>query len=59
MKIKDVAKLAGVSPSTVSKIVNNKAENINPETRKRVLQIVKEYNYVPYLSLIHIWSLFR
>lgn len=51
MKIKDVAKLAGVSPSTVSKIVNNKAENINPETRKRVLQIVKEYNYVPYSAI--------
>lgn len=51
MKIKDVARLAGVSPSTVSKIVNNKAENINPETRKRVLQIVKEYNYVPYSAI--------
>lgn len=48
MTIKDIAKLAGVSVSTVSKIVNGKDENINPETRKRVLKIVKEYNYVPY-----------
>lgn len=29
MTIKDIANLAGVSISTVSKIVNNKAENIN------------------------------
>ncbi|MDO4169966.1 MAG: PfkB family carbohydrate kinase [Lachnospiraceae bacterium] len=48
MTIKEIAKLAGVSISTVSKIVNNKDQNINPETRSRVLQIVKEYNYTPY-----------
>lgn len=48
MTIKDIANLAGVSISTVSKIVNNKADNINAETRNRVLQIVKEYNYAPY-----------
>lgn len=48
MTIKEIAKLAGVSISTVSKIVNNKADNINIETRNRVLKIVKEYNYTPY-----------
>ena len=48
MTIKEIANLAGVSISTVSKIVNNKAENINIDTRNRVLQIVKEYNYTPY-----------
>ena len=48
MTIKDIAKLAGVSPSTVSKIVNNKDKNINHKTRSRVLGIVKEYNYTPY-----------
>ncbi|MFQ7549916.1 MAG: LacI family DNA-binding transcriptional regulator [Blautia marasmi] len=48
MTIKEIASLAGVSISTVSKIVNNKDENINPETRSRVLKIVKEYNYTPY-----------
>lgn len=48
MTINDVAKLAGVSPSTVSKIVNNKAANINSETIERVLKIVKEYHYSPY-----------
>ena len=48
MTIKDIANLAGVSISTVSKIVNNKAKNINIETKNRVLKIVKEYNYTPY-----------
>ncbi len=48
MTIKEIAQLAGVSISTVSKIVNNKDENINPDTRTRVLKIVKEYNYTPY-----------
>ncbi|MCI8453091.1 MAG: LacI family DNA-binding transcriptional regulator [Lachnospiraceae bacterium] len=51
MTIKEIAKLAGVSISTVSKIVNNKDENINIETRNKVLQIVKEYNYTPYSTV--------
>lgn len=48
MTINEIAQLAGVSISTVSKIVNNKDEHINSETRKRVLNVVKEYNYTPY-----------
>lgn len=48
MTIKEIAQLAGVSISTVSKIVNNKDANINADTRNRVLKIVKDYNYTPY-----------
>lgn len=48
MTISEIAKLAGVSTSTVSKVMNNKAGSIPPETRERVLKIVKEYNYTPY-----------
>lgn len=48
MTIKEIAQLAGVSITTVSRIINNKDENINPQTRSRVLKIVKEYNYTPY-----------
>ena len=47
MKIKDIAKLAEVSPSTVSKIINKKDEYISASTRERVLKIVREYNYQP------------
>ena len=48
MTIKEIAKLADVSVSTVSKVINDKADNINPQTRSRVLRIVKEYNFTPY-----------
>lgn len=48
MNIKEIAEMAGVSTSTVSKIVNKKDGSIGRETRERVLKIVKEYNYTPY-----------
>ena len=54
MTIKEIARLAGVSIATVSKIVNGKDQNINPATRDKVLQIVKEYNYTPYSSIKNI-----
>jgi len=42
----DVAKLAGVSPSTVSYVLSG-ARSISDETRKRVNSAVKELNYRP------------
>jgi len=51
MTIKDIAKLAGVSTSTVSKIMNNKDSHINENTRQRVLSVIKEYNYKPYANI--------
>lgn len=50
MNIKEIAKIANVSPSTVSKIINGKDENISHETRERVLSIIKKYNYKPHYS---------
>lgn len=52
MNIRELADLAGVSASTVSKIMNNKDDSISPATRERVLQIAKQYNYQSYSSLI-------
>ena len=51
MTIKDIANQAGVSVSTVSKIINRKDDNISEETRKRVLQIIKDSEYVPYAGV--------
>lgn len=48
VSIKDIARLSDVSITTVSKIINNKADDISQETIDKVLRIVKEYNYVPY-----------
>lgn len=52
MNIRELAELAGVSASTVSKIMNNKDSSISPSTRERVLRIAKQYNYQSYSSLI-------
>lgn len=52
MNIRELAELAGVSASTVSKIMNNKDSSISPSTRERVLQIAKQYNYQSYSSLL-------
>lgn len=54
MTIKEIAALAGVSVSTVSKIMNGKDENINPATRSRVLKIAKEHHYEPYSTIKNI-----
>lgn len=50
MNIQDVAKLAGVSASTVSKVMNGKDKDISEDTRKKIHKIVAETNYVPYLK---------
>ncbi|MEG0692361.1 MAG: LacI family DNA-binding transcriptional regulator [Oscillospiraceae bacterium] len=44
--IKDVAKMAGVSVATVSRVIN-KENNVQGETKNRVLQAVKNLNYSP------------
>ncbi|MFN6991859.1 MAG: LacI family DNA-binding transcriptional regulator [Fervidobacterium sp.] len=44
--IKDVARKAGVSISTVSYVLNNKGK-VSEATRQRVLQIAQELNYIP------------
>ncbi|HBN28311.1 MAG TPA: LacI family transcriptional regulator, partial [Clostridiaceae bacterium] len=47
--IKDVAKAANVSPSTVSRVLSDN-EKISPETKERVLNIVKELHYHPNIT---------
>ena len=45
-KIEDVAKLAGVSPTTVSRVLNNRGY-ISSETREKVQQAMNDLNYFP------------
>jgi len=47
-KIQDVARLAGVSVSTVSRAFRDDTM-IQEETRQRVLSVVKEMGYYPNL----------
>lgn len=46
MTIKDIAKLAGVSVSTVSRVLNERPD-VSVENRQRVLSVIQEYNYIP------------
>jgi LacI family transcriptional regulator len=44
--IKDVARLSGVSPMTVSRVINE-SDRVRPETRSRVQNAISELGYVP------------
>ena len=44
--IYDIARVAGVSKSTVSRVLN-KQTNISPEAREKVLKAIDELNYQP------------
>lgn len=46
LTIKEIAKLCGISVSTVSRAINNHYD-INPETKKKVQEVIDKYGYVP------------
>jgi LacI family transcriptional regulator/LacI family asc operon transcriptional repressor len=46
MTIYDIARIAGVSTATVSRVVNNTG-NVSKKTRQRVLNVIHEANYTP------------
>lgn len=46
MTIKDIARLCGVSVSTVSRVLNDRPD-VSPEVRQRVLAMVENSNYIP------------
>ncbi len=45
--LRDVAQRSGVSPATVSNVLNNRATRVSDETRRRVLEAIRELNYHP------------
>ena len=44
MSIKEIAELSGVSTATVSRVINNNGR-FSEDTRKKVMDIIKEYDY--------------
>ncbi len=46
MNIRDIARIAGVAVSTVSRVMNNH-QDVGPETRERILKVMEETGYVP------------
>lgn len=48
--LKDVANAAGVSPMTVSNVVNGKTARVGDDIRKLVLEKIDDLRYVPHLK---------
>ncbi|PKM93925.1 MAG: LacI family transcriptional regulator [Firmicutes bacterium HGW-Firmicutes-1] len=46
MNIKDIANATGVSSATVSRVINNSGY-VKEETKQKVLQVIKDNNYIP------------
>ncbi|MDI3548005.1 MAG: LacI family transcriptional regulator [Halanaerobiales bacterium] len=46
LTLKDIARMVGVAESTVSRAINNKP-GVGEETRRKIMKIVKEYNFKP------------
>ena len=49
LTISDIARIAGVSKTTVSFVLNNK-EGISEETRRKVMTVIQQTNYKPTLN---------
>jgi LacI family transcriptional regulator len=49
MTSNDIAKLAGVSRSTVSRVLNRYG-NVPEETRRKVMSVIQRYDYIPNVS---------
>lgn len=49
LSLEDIARLSGVSRSTVSRVINNQAY-VSPETREKVLETIRKYRYQPNLA---------
>ncbi len=46
LNIKDIAKLAGVAVSTVSRVINSHPD-VKEDTREKVLKVIEEAGYIP------------
>ncbi len=49
LTILDIARLAGVSKATVSRVLNQKPD-VDPTTRERILHIMEEHGFVPSIT---------
>ncbi len=48
--IKDIAREAGVSVTTVSNVIHGKSSHVAQETVERITKIIEQHNYTPNLS---------
>ena len=50
IRIKDIAKMAGISPGTVDRVLHNRG-NVSPSARQAIDAVLKEVNYQPNIHL--------
>ncbi|MCH1624170.1 LacI family DNA-binding transcriptional regulator [Ferdinandcohnia quinoae] len=48
--LKDIAKEANVSVMTVSNVIHKRKAKVSEKTEKKILEIIKKYNYTPNMS---------
>jgi len=48
LTIKEIARIAGVSPGTVDRVIHNRAE-VSEDTHSRIMKIIEEFGYQPNL----------
>ncbi|MDO9255616.1 MAG: substrate-binding domain-containing protein [Bacteroidales bacterium] len=48
LTIKEIARLAGVSPGTVDRVIHKRSE-VSPDTHDRIMKIIEEFGYQPNL----------
>ena len=53
MTIVDIAKESGYSVSTVSRVLNNK-QDVSQKAKKRIMEVVESYNFVPNNNAKHL-----
>ena len=47
MTLKELGKILGVSPSTISRVLNDKTYSASEENKRRILEAVSAYGYTP------------
>lgn len=52
--IKELAKMIGVSPTTVSNVIRGKTNEVSQQTIEKVQKVLKEVNYIPNMTAINL-----
>ena len=52
--MKEIARRAGVSRPTVSRVLNDKPSLVAQETREKILRIARELNYQPNFQAVNL-----
>ena len=51
--IRDIARLAGVSIATVSRVLNT-PDKVSPQTCERVMRVIEQHRYIPNRSAVNL-----